>query len=177
MTYLPKAILGTISFMLVAVSGVAQTSPAPAQRSPARLTNKAVTERKPPTEEELRKQKALDLIKRSYAWNQQVPGEDRVGLLNGQIMVASRLDKKLALTWAHELFDLGASGQVRSTKSAQVMAIYALSTNDPEEALTLLAQVDPATLAPAEHEFPGANTLILMPRELFNALVRKDGKS
>src|SRR4051794_21712403 len=102
MTYLPKVMLGTISFLLVTIGGLAQATPQPAHQSPASEASptskakKVIPEKKPPTEEELRKQKALDLLKRSYSWNQQVAGEDRVGLLNGQIMVASRLDKDLA---------------------------------------------------------------------------------
>ena len=92
-------------------------------------------------------------------------------------MVASRLDKKLARVWASELFDLGANGRVRNAKSAQVLAINALSANDPEEALTLLAQVDQATLAPSDHEFPGANILAIMPRNLFCTMVNKNGKA
>ncbi len=155
-------------------------SPAVCAQAAAPVKPAAKKDVKPPAETDAekqqaaRKQLALDLIKRSYALDEQVADRSRLGLLNTQISVASKLDKELARAWAHELFERALEDK---NTTAQFMAINALSRDDPEEGMSMLVQLDAAALAPNDHEFPGAGAVTMTPRFLFKDFAHKNGKA
>jgi hypothetical protein len=107
---LTRAGLVAASAIMAAFFSVAQVkesnSAAPAKRQ---------AEVKPTTPPN--KQFAIDLLKRSHALANEVDEQRRIGLLSSQISAAGRVDKTLARDWAHELFNLGASGAIRSPSS------------------------------------------------------------
>jgi hypothetical protein len=103
--------------------------------------------------------------------------ENRAGVLNTEIYTANRFDTKLGTAWAHELFDLGAKRQVRNPGFIQVLAINSIASSDPDAALELLPQMDPAAIAfRDDNDMQGATFAVRMPQTLFTALVRKYGK-
>lgn len=167
-----SSIAAVIGLVLLSVSSVAQ----PALSKPA--TARRIAPHKPSAEEQQSHydQLGLDLLKKSHGLNEQLSDQQRFTLLTGQIQTANRYDKTLGNEWAHELFELGKQGRVRSPGMVQLIAINSIAGSDPEEALKMLSDVDPEAIAPRDDEYPGATIATKLPRNLFVTMARNHGK-
>ena len=113
----------------------------------------------------------LDLLLRSHALNEQLDEKKRSELLTGQIFAANRFDTKLGTAWAHELFDIGAQGQVRNPGLIEILAVNSIAASDPDDALKLLAQVDSSAVGfRPENDLQGATYAVRTPQTLFRGL-------
>ncbi len=148
----------------------AQNGPKPTSQLPEK-TGRAATK-----EEAARKQRALDLIVRSHALDQQVSDEERQTLLPTQITVVSRLDSALAKQWANEMFDLGTSLGGAKATFAQAMAIGSLASKQPQDALELLKKLDTSAVSDRSSQFAGIDALSGTILNTFRQFARKEGK-
>jgi hypothetical protein len=163
--------------MLASTSSLAQCATEVAR--PGKATKKPAVPNKTEAEitAEQRRRQALDLLRRSHALNEQISEEKKVELLDQQVHIAGRLDKKLALVWARELFDIGARLQPRAGFIAQIEAVARLSPLDAAEALSMLTRIDPSFVESSVSEFPAGRMFPRAVTNAFTSYAREKGKS